>query len=90
VDIPSGLSAEQPFAGAYTCIRAQQTFTFQRPKRSFFMPESAHAQIGFTVLDIGLDESFIEAQPTDMYLLEATDIKALLKPRLPFTHKGTY
>ncbi|PST84525.1 bifunctional ADP-dependent NAD(P)H-hydrate dehydratase/NAD(P)H-hydrate epimerase [Pedobacter yulinensis] len=90
VDVPSGLASERPFPGEYNGVRALRTFTFQRPKRSFFLPESAAAQQAFEVLDIGLDERFIESQHSDMVLLEPEDMRSLLRPRKPFSHKGTY
>ncbi|WP_353125025.1 NAD(P)H-hydrate dehydratase [Parapedobacter pyrenivorans] len=90
VDIPSGLRADGAILeGEYT-VRAHDVVTFQRPKLSFFFPESANSMDAFQVVDIGLDEDFIESLPSDFGLVEAADIQRIYRKRKPFSHKGTY
>ena len=90
VDVPTGFLADGATPVHYEGILAQLTICFQRPKPNFFFPESADATEKFEVVDIGLDESFIEQQQGEFLLIEVDDIKAMLKPRKSFSHKGTY
>lgn len=90
VDVPTGFPAEGRIAKDYNGIKAYKTICFQRPKINFFFPESAFATETFEVVDIGLDEAFIQKQKSDFLLVEEIDIQAMLKPRKLFSHKGTY
>lgn len=90
VDIPTGLPADGHIGAGLKCVKAHDTISFQRPKLSFFFPESAQAMQQFHVVDIGLDEDFMNGFSSDFFWLEAGDIRSLLKARLPFSHKGSY
>jgi hydroxyethylthiazole kinase-like uncharacterized protein yjeF len=90
VDAPTGFFAEGKLPKVYNGIKAYKTISFQRPKINFFFPESAEATEKFEVVEIDLDESFIQKQDTGFYLIEETDIEKLLHPRKLFSHKGTY
>jgi len=90
VDIPTGFPAEGILDQSNVYIRAELVICFQRPKLNFFFPESANALESFRVVEIGLDEDYIESLDSPYKLLNGSDIKALFKPRKSFTHKGTY
>jgi hydroxyethylthiazole kinase-like uncharacterized protein yjeF len=90
VDVPTGFFADGQLPEDYNGIKAFKTICFQRPKINFFFPESVRATEHFEVLDIGLDENYIQSQPSYFRLVEASDIQAMLKPRKAFSHKGTY
>ena len=90
VDVPTGFYAEGVLPSPYNGISAYKTICFQRPKINFFFPESLAATEHFVVEDIGLNEDFIQSQNSPYQLVEIQDIKRLLKPRKPFSHKGTY
>ncbi|WP_432710026.1 NAD(P)H-hydrate epimerase [Pedobacter sp.] len=90
VDVPTGFFADGATPLTYDGIQAYLTISFQRPKPNFFFPESAKATERFEVVDIGLDEAFIERQQGEFQLITVDDIKTLLKPRKSFSHKGTY
>jgi len=90
VDVPTGFPAEGNIPVEYNGIKAYKTICFQRPKINFFFAESALATEMFEVVDIGLDEDFIQKQQSDFLLVEYNDIRAILKPRKLFSHKGTY
>ena len=90
VDVPTGFYAEGVLPSPYNGISAYKTICFQRPKINFFFPESLTATEYFAVEGIGLDEQFIQSQNPAFQLVEIQDIKDLLKPRKPFSHKGTY
>lgn len=90
VDIPTGLRADGMLPLSEYAVRARHVISFQRPKLSFFFPESASAVDCFHVVDIGLNESFIENLPSDFKLIEPADFLRLYRTRKPFSHKGTY
>ncbi|MFC4212941.1 NAD(P)H-hydrate dehydratase [Pedobacter lithocola] len=90
VDVPTGFPAEGKIAGEYNGIKAYKTICFQRPKINFFFPESVDATEKFEVVEIGLDENFIQNLNGDFQFVEETDVKGILKPRKLFTHKGIY
>ena len=90
VDIPTGLRADGVIDTTEPTVQARHVISFQRPKLSFFFPESARAVGQFHVVDIGLDEGFIETLPGDFKLIEPGDIQQVYRPRTSFSHKGTY
>ena len=90
VDVPTGFNAEGEILTDYNGVKADLVICFQRPKINFFFPESAKALVRFKVVNIGLDENFIEKQPSFWKLTTKNDIKQIIKPRANFTHKGTY
>lgn len=90
VDIPTGFFAEGSIDKQAAVLKADLAIAFQRPKINFFFPESESAFTDFRVVDIGLDESFIQAQSSNWKLIEESDIRNLLKPRKKFSHKGIY
>lgn len=90
VDVPTGFNSEGELPPNYNGVVADLAICFQLPKLNFFFPESAVALKRFKVVDIGLDEDFINLQSTDFKLIKHTDTASLIKPRANFTHKGTY
>ena len=90
VDVPTGFPAEGPLAEGSTYLKADLVICFQRPKINFFFPESVEALSRFRVVQIGLDERFIQEADSPYQLIDIDSIRALIKPRLTFTHKGTY
>ncbi|MFI5452013.1 NAD(P)H-hydrate dehydratase [Pedobacter sp. UC225_61] len=90
VDVPTGFNSEGGIAEKYNGIKADLTICFQRPKINFFFPESVKALTKFKVVDIGLDEDFIENQKSEWKLTTESEIKQLLKPKKNFSHKDTY
>ncbi|QNL52696.1 NAD(P)H-hydrate dehydratase [Olivibacter sp. SDN3] len=90
VDIPTGMAADGNIAATWSSIIAEDVITFQRPKISFVFPESARLMKRFHVVDIGLNEKFIERLPSDFIEVTNQDIREILKERSPFSHKGTF
>lgn len=89
IDLPSGLFSEvMDFSGAI--VSADYTIVFQRPKLSFLIPESGKYVGEFKVVNIGLDEEFIESQTSDYFLLEERDVQRMLPKRKKFQHKGDF
>lgn len=90
VDIPTGMPVDGPFTGQEAILKATAVFTFQQPKLSFFFPESVRAMSYFKVIDIGLDEGYIQALPSIYAMIEASDIAKSYRKRTDFSHKGTF
>lgn len=91
IDMPSGLMCEDNTLNVRSnIICAHLTLTFHRPKLSMFMAD-CQTYIGeLKVLDIGLSEEKTAATDTPYLLAEEADICAMLRPRNPFGHKGTF
>ncbi|HEY0895952.1 MAG TPA: NAD(P)H-hydrate dehydratase [Sphingobacteriaceae bacterium] len=90
VDVPTGFPSEGPVVRGSTILEADHVITFQRPKVNFLLPESAPVMKHFEVVDIGLDEDFIQSADTIFSMLMEDDIRKRLHPRRRFSHKGTY
>lgn len=90
IDIPSGLYADTPLEDTEAVVKANHTLTFQTPKFSFFLPETALFVSNFDVLDIGLDTEFLQSVEPLAQLISKTEAQRFYKPREKFGHKGTY
>lgn len=90
VDIPSGLFAEKAVTDKESVVKADIVFTFQMPKFAFFLPDSSEFIKDFKIIDIGLDEDFIESSPHLAQIITHSQAKALLRKRNKFGHKGTF
>lgn len=91
VDIPSGLFGEDNRENDPTCIiQAKQTYTFNFPKLSFFMPENEKYVGEWKILPLNMHPQAIADTPASYFLLTEEDITGVFVPRKRFTHKGTY
>jgi NAD(P)H-hydrate epimerase len=90
VDVPSGFPSEGIIDPSATVLKAKLTISLQRAKVNFFFPESANATERFIVVDIGLDEAYIQSQAGPWKLIEEKDLKGLIRTRKAFSHKGIY
>ena len=90
IDIPSGLYSNAPLEDVGAVLEASHTLTFQTPKLSFFLPETAPFVSGFDVLDIGLDREFLQQTEPLAQLISKAEAQRFYKPREKFDHKGTY
>ena len=89
IDIPSGLPADVMPDKDAAILKVQDTLSFQFYKRTFLHPESGVFAGNIHLLDIGLDKTFINATQTLYKTIDAEDAKAIYRPRMPFSHKGT-
>jgi hydroxyethylthiazole kinase-like uncharacterized protein yjeF len=87
IDLPSGLPAEGEISGD-AIIKADWVITFQRPKLSFLLPGSGPYIKEWKVVNIGLNENFIQSAASPYYWVWKKDIQNYLKPRQSFDHKG--
>lgn len=93
IDVPSGLSLSSKITPSFSeniVVRASHTLAFQAPKLVFMFPRYEEYIGDFTVLAIGLDATIISKQETINYFTTLSDIKAVIRPRKKFSHKGTY
>lgn len=90
IDVPSGLFCEDNSGNNDNIIRADYTFTFQLPKLAFLFPENDIYVGQWQVLNIGLNQDFINEQETPWHFLLAEDLKDGYKFRKKFDHKGTF
>lgn len=90
IDIPSGLYTDAPVASEEDVIQAQYTLSFQSPKLVFFLPETAQFTQQWEVLDIGIDRDYLKSVKTDAMLIGKHEVLPFYKPRLKYSHKGTY
>ncbi len=90
VDIPSGLPMDRsPWNPAHV-IEASYVLSFQVPKLVFFLPETGVYINQWELLDIGLDAEFLEKIDAEYQLIGKQEILPMYRPRLKFSHKGTY
>jgi hydroxyethylthiazole kinase-like uncharacterized protein yjeF len=90
IDIPSGLFSNSPLKDKEAVLKANHTLTFQTPKLSFFLPETAPFVANFDVLDIGLDLEFLHNTEPLAQLISKLEAQRFYKPREKFGYKGTY
>ena len=88
VDLPSGLFSDQ-ITVSESVVKSDVTISFQRPKKAFFYPENNEFIKSWKVVNIGLDEGFIQEQDSNEYVLDEV-ISNQLKTRERYSHKGTY
>lgn len=90
IDVPSGLYAEKPIEDPEAIVKPNHTLTFQTPKLSFFLPESGPYVTFYEVLDIGLDEDFMETVEPLAQLIEKPEAQGFYKQRHKYAHKGNF
>lgn len=90
IDIPSGLFSDSPLEDKEAVLIANHTLTFQTPKLSFFLPETAGFVSNFDVLEIGLDLDFLHKTEPLAQLISKPEAQRFYQPREKLGHKGTY
>jgi ADP-dependent NAD(P)H-hydrate dehydratase / NAD(P)H-hydrate epimerase len=88
VDIPSGVFAGKISTSAK--IKAAYTITLQAPKLAMLLPQNYDFVGDWCVVDIGIDQNFINTLECDYFQVEKNDIQKILKPRKKFDNKGIY
>lgn len=90
IDIPSGLFGDKSVTDTDAVIKANHTLTFQTPKLAFLLPENKDFIITWEVIDIGLDQHYMESLNPKTHYITKSDIIPLYKSRNKWDHKGTY
>jgi ADP-dependent NAD(P)H-hydrate dehydratase / NAD(P)H-hydrate epimerase len=88
VDVPSGIFIDTPSQGEI--VKAHYTVSFQVPKLAFLLPENVEFVADWHIVKIGIDKKSIAEAETNHFVIEPSDIRALIKPRNKFDHKGVY
>ena len=86
IDVPSGMFMDRKTEIA---VKADVVLTFQSPKIAFFLPGNKDFINSFEVLDIKLDNDFIDATLVNHHFIDSDTILKYYKPMQPHTHKGT-
>jgi len=90
IDFPSGLFSDTSVSDKKSVLKAGHTLTFQTPKLAFFLPENKEYLNTWEVLNIDLDEDFINSLHPKNHFITKSDIIPLYKPRNKWSHKGTF
>lgn len=90
IDIPSGLQGEENTQTLGAIVKADQTYSIQFPKLSFFFPENEKFVGKWKVLDIGILPEIIAKTKSKFEYLEKYDIQQIIRHRNKFVHKGTF
>jgi hydroxyethylthiazole kinase-like uncharacterized protein yjeF len=90
IDIPSGLFGDKSVTDKAAVLKASHTLTFQTPKLAFLLPENKDFVNTWEVIDIGLDQNYIESLHPKTHYITKADIIPLYKTRNKWDHKGTY
>lgn len=90
IDVPSGLMTEDNSMNVdANIIRATFTYTFQQKKLSYLFAETQEFLGHVEVLDIGLSKKGMNEINSPYSILAEDDVKAIIKPRPDFAHKGS-
>lgn len=90
IDVPSGLFIDDPTPDLEAVIQANVTLTFQAPKLVFYLPQTSVFSQHTEILDIGLDQNYLQTTSTNAQLILNNEARLMYKPREKFSHKGTY
>lgn len=88
IDIPSGLYSDG-LTDHSDIVQADYVISFQRPKMSFFLPENGVYVKNWDVVDIGLDEDFIQSMDSSVFWMDK-EVERLVVQRNRVSHKGDY
>lgn len=90
IDMPSGLMAEDnTYNDTSYIIRAHTTLSLQLPKLAFLYAENQRYVGDFSLLPIGLSTEGMDHLKSYLWMTEEAEVRALLRRRPRFAHKGT-
>ncbi|KAB1071392.1 NAD(P)H-hydrate dehydratase [Tamlana haliotis] len=90
IDVPSGLFTDKPVENENDVVWAGFTLSFASPKLVFFLPDTAKFTEQWEVLDIGLDQEFLQTTETGAELITKVEVLPNFIPREKFAHKGDF
>ncbi len=90
IDIPSGLMSEDNRQNTGVWTKANAVYSFQQPKKVFFLKEWIQHIQEWHIVDIGLSKQYYQDTQTNYYALTKQVFEECFKPRKKFSHKGTY
>ena len=89
IDIPTGIGGDELIEKGSLVVQADLVISFQRPKLAFFYPEHGSFIKNWEVVNIGLDEKFMQSRDSNNFWLDER-VKQLVKNRPRVSHKGHY
>ncbi len=89
IDIASGLSCDNVAQGK-NIIKPTYTVSFQLPKLAFMLSNNASSVGKWNVVDIGLDDEYIDTQESNYNYYTKLNAQLDIRPRGKFDHKGTF
>lgn len=90
IDMPSGLMCEDnTYNVRANIIRADLTLTIQQKKLAMLLADNQPYLGRVKVLDIRLSPDYIAKTDAEYVVQEEDDVRAMLRPRGDFDHKGT-
>jgi NAD(P)H-hydrate epimerase len=90
IDLPSGLSADTPQVPG-DCIHASMTVTLAAPKLPLLLPPAEDYAGDVVIADIGIPYDIIEnVEGPRVELLTPEQLRTLIEPRAPDSHKGDF
>lgn len=90
IDLPSGLYSNKAVEDEKNVLKANHILTFQYPKQAFFLSENKNFFESWEILDIGLDEEFVENLNPNYNFITKSDILPIYKFRKKWDHKGNF
>lgn len=91
IDFPSGLMEDYKSGiDLVRIVKSDYTLSFQQPRLPFFLPEYASVVGEWEVLPIGLSKEYLDKASSDYSLIDRTDLRAKLRMRKKFDHKGRF
>lgn len=88
IDLPSGADADAGTLAGVT-VRAHRTLTLCRPKPCLVLEPAASHAGPWRVLDIGIPDDVVAAEPTDLFWCDAETAARLVPARPRTAHKGS-
>lgn len=90
IDLPSGLSADRPEPIGVS-IEAELTVTLGAPKLSLVLPPAETRAGDIVIADVGIPADILDGvEGARIELLTRSDMRELVRPRVPDSHKGDY
>lgn len=90
IDMPSGLFGDKSVSDTVSVLKSSHILTFQTPKIAFLLPENNGYVNTWELIDIGLDQNYIESLNPKTHYTTQADIIPLYKIRNKWDHKGTF
>lgn len=91
IDLPSGLYGEDNRTNKpENIVRADLVLGIQFPRLAFLLPENENYIAEWELSPLSFRPDALAGHSTKFFLVEHSDIKALLRNRTKFSHKGHY
>ena len=90
VDIASGLYMDEINGKDDAIVRPDYTVSFQLPKLAFMIPYNGPFVGDWQVVNIGLNQTFIQEVATPYFFTDRKSAKKLIRDREKFSNKGTF